>query len=361
MLDRLQSTGNGNNQDIIADIDVASSLATPEADVHFEIGRLYAGVGAQERAMAAFDQWLELHRDDSRAADALAYSCRARALLARELPRALSDCNRAVQDRPGVPFPLENRGIVHVRLRNFEKAIADLDKVVAAQPMNPWALYIRGLAKIGAGRNKEGEADIAAAKGRRSPRGIECHIARACALTEAAVEPAQSSSDQPRQFICAKWGSKYPATESESSLSGIATREQRTIHAALPDRRSRWHPAGSAGAAYPGPAVIGNEVMNRGWRKLSLFSPAMRSLISGPVLYLDLDVILLQPLDACFLPDTPFAVIKDYKRFRWRNFRTGNTSVFLYQADRDYGVYDRLIELGESVRRRFRNEQGVPD
>ncbi|MEO8315315.1 MAG: glycosyltransferase [Pseudomonadota bacterium] len=103
--------------------------------------------------------------------------------------------------------------------------------------------------------------------------------------------------------------------------------------------------------------VIGNEVMNRGWRKLALFAPELRRHISGPVLYLDLDVILLKSLDGFFLPATPFAVIKDYKRFRWRNFRTGNTSVFLYAADRDYGVYDRLIELGASVKEQFRNEQ----
>jgi tetratricopeptide (TPR) repeat protein len=164
LLDRLRSTGNGNSAAIMADIDAARSLATPDSDVHFELGRMYAGLGAQDKAMAAFDQWLQLRRNDSRAADALAFSCRARALLAQELSKALSDCNRAVQDRPGIPFPLESRGLLHVRLRNFDKAIADLDKVIAVQPRNAWALYSRGLAKLGAGRNKEGDADIAAAK-----------------------------------------------------------------------------------------------------------------------------------------------------------------------------------------------------
>jgi tetratricopeptide (TPR) repeat protein len=177
LLSRLQESGNGNSRDIIADLDMARSLATRDADVHFELGRLYAGIGAQDQAIVAFDQWLQLHRDDSRAADALAFSCRGRALLAQDLPKALSDCNRAVQDRPGVPFPLESRGLVHLRLRNFTRAIADLDKVLATQPRNGWALYARGLARLGAGRTKDGEADIAAAKA-ASPRDVANAISR---------------------------------------------------------------------------------------------------------------------------------------------------------------------------------------
>jgi hypothetical protein len=160
-----------------------------------------------------------------------------------------------------------------------------------------------------------------------------------------------------RQFICTKWGSKYPSTEVNRLYRALqrVSAAPFTLHCVTDD------PAGILPEVQvlpiPDLPVIGNEVMNRGWRKLSLFSPALRSHLAGPMLYLDLDVILLNSLDGFFLPNTPFAVIKDYKRFRWRNFRTGNTSVFLYEADRDYGVYQRLIELGERVRKNFRNEQ----
>lgn len=177
LLRRLELTGSVDPQDIIADLDAASLVAPRDADVQFDLGRWYAGVDSQERAIAAFDLWLPLHRDDSRAADALAYSCRARALLAQDLPRALADCNRAVQDRPAIAFPLECRGLVHLRLRNFERAISDLDKVVTAQPMNAWALYTRGLAKIGAGRARDGEVDIAAARA-VNPRAVSIAISR---------------------------------------------------------------------------------------------------------------------------------------------------------------------------------------
>jgi hypothetical protein len=159
-----------------------------------------------------------------------------------------------------------------------------------------------------------------------------------------------------RQFICTKWGTKYPSAEVNRLYRALArvSTGPFTLHCVTDDPQGiqpevRVLPI-------PDLPVIGNEVMNRGWRKLSLFSPSLRSQIGGKVLYLDLDVVLLKPLDEFFVGSS-FVVIRDYKRLRWRNLRTGNTSVFLYDADRDYGVYDRLLEQGPSVRRRFRNEQ----
>ncbi len=176
-LSRLEATGNGRMDEIVAEIDAAGALATRESDIHFELGNLYAATGTQDKAVAEFDQWLGSHRDDSRAPDARALACRARAVIGLELDKALSDCNRAVQDRPGVPFPLEARGLLQVRLRNFDRALTDLDKVVAEQPRNAWALYARGLAKLGKGNKTGGEADVAAAKA-ANPRAVSNAVSR---------------------------------------------------------------------------------------------------------------------------------------------------------------------------------------
>ena len=160
-----------------------------------------------------------------------------------------------------------------------------------------------------------------------------------------------------RQFICTKWGSKYPATEVNRLYLALqrVTPGPFTLHCVTDD------PSGILPEVrvlpIPELPVIGSNVSNRGWRKLALFAPALRSSLGGQVLYLDLDVILLKPLEDFFIPGAAFAVIRDYKWLRWRNFRTGNTSVFLYDAQRDYGVYDRLVELGARVQQRFRNEQ----
>lgn len=160
-----------------------------------------------------------------------------------------------------------------------------------------------------------------------------------------------------QQYMCIKWGSKYPADEVNRLLRMLqrVARQPFRLHCVTDD------PAGIAPEVLtlpiPDLPVIGNAVLNRGWRKLTLFAPELRAKLNGSMLYLDLDVVLLKPLDGLFLPEVPFAVIKDYKRLRWRNFATGNTSVFLYQAERDYGVYEQLVQMGSQVQRRFRNEQ----
>ncbi|MEO6080229.1 MAG: retroviral-like aspartic protease family protein [Steroidobacteraceae bacterium] len=175
-LSRSEATGLG-REDAISDIDAARSMLAKEADLHFALGNLYANAGIQDKAMAEFDQWLELHRDDGRAADARALTCRARAVLGLDLGKALSECNNAVRDRPGIAFPLEARGLLHVRMRSWEKAITDLDKVIEQQPRNVWALYSRGLAKLGKGSKADGEKDIEAAKA-INPRTVSTAVAR---------------------------------------------------------------------------------------------------------------------------------------------------------------------------------------
>jgi hypothetical protein len=160
-----------------------------------------------------------------------------------------------------------------------------------------------------------------------------------------------------RQFICIKWGTKYPSAEVNRLFRGLqrVAAGPFVLHC-VTDDIAGIDPAVST-YSIPDLPFIGNTVMNHGWRKLALFAPELRSKLSGPTIYLDLDVVLLKPLDEFFLPDTPFCVIKDYKRLRCRNFAAGNTSLFLYQADRDYGVYERLAAMGREVQQRFRNEQ----
>jgi len=159
------------------------------------------------------------------------------------------------------------------------------------------------------------------------------------------------------QFICTKWGQKYPASEVNRLWQALA-RVQSTPFTltCVTDHAEGVRPEVRV-LPLPDLPVIGNQVMTRGWRKLTLFAPELREVLSGPTLYLDLDVVLLRPLDDFFGVDPAFAVIKDYKLFRYRHPWTGNTSVFFYDASRDYGVYPRLLTLGEAVQQRYRNEQ----
>ena len=160
-----------------------------------------------------------------------------------------------------------------------------------------------------------------------------------------------------RQYICIKWGSKYPAAEVNRLYRALqrVSKGPFSLCCVTDDPRGLLQEVRTL--PIPDLPVLGNTVVDRGWRKLALFAPELRAQLSGQMLYLDLDVVVLRSLDGFFLPDTPFAVIKDYRRLRWRNFGAGNTSVFLFNVERDYGVYQRLTALGDEVRRKFRNEQ----
>ena len=154
----------GGGGDPVADLGRASALLTREDDMHLEIGELYLRAGAYPAAITELDLWLDRHGADNSTADAFASRCRARGLMGQELDKALADCNRAARDRRDTPFVFDSRGMVQLRLRNYDKAIQDYDTVLRAQPRNPWALYGRGLSLLAKGRTAEGEANIAAAK-----------------------------------------------------------------------------------------------------------------------------------------------------------------------------------------------------
>ena len=160
-----------------------------------------------------------------------------------------------------------------------------------------------------------------------------------------------------RQFICTKWGTKYPASEVNRQFRALSRVQQGAFELICVTDDAQGIVNEVRVVPIPDLPVLGNQVMNHGWRKLTLFAPALRPQIKGPTVYLDLDVVLLKPLNDFFTFDPAFAVIKDYKNLRYRNSWTGNTSTFFYVADRDYGVFDRLRALGHAVQDRYRNEQ----
>jgi tetratricopeptide (TPR) repeat protein len=149
----------------ITDLDAADKAAAKEADIRLQMGNTYARAGSLEAAINQFTLWIDTHDRDGRKADVLSGRCRARALLDVELDKALDDCNAALKLRPNALHFLDNRGLVRLRLGDFERAIADYDVVIKEQPKDAWALYGRGLSKLRKGNTAEGNADIAAATG----------------------------------------------------------------------------------------------------------------------------------------------------------------------------------------------------
>jgi tetratricopeptide (TPR) repeat protein/predicted aspartyl protease len=135
----------------------------PNSDHRLRLAGLYDSLDEPAAAIGNYDAWLKLHGEDADRASAYNGRCWARALLNRELDRALSDCNAALKLRPGYAPYLDSRALVELRLGKLDAALVDYDAALKANPRNAWALYARAIAKDRAGKKDEAEADRKAA------------------------------------------------------------------------------------------------------------------------------------------------------------------------------------------------------
>jgi tetratricopeptide (TPR) repeat protein len=146
------------------DLDAAARAAPREGDMRLALGDLYQRVRNYPAAIAQYDDWIASHRDDVHMARARSARCRARALAGQGLDQALGDCNFAVRKDAKAAAFLDSRGLVYLRLGQYDKALSDYDAALALNPRIAWSLYGRGVAKQRLGRTAAGQADIAAAE-----------------------------------------------------------------------------------------------------------------------------------------------------------------------------------------------------
>ena len=94
----------------------------------------------------------------------------------------------------------------------------------------------------------------------------------------------------------------------------------------------------------------------RGWAKIAAFSPTLAPLLAGPVLYLDLDLVIVGALDPLFEQPGRFLIIRDWYHPMGG---IGNSSVFRY--DLAAGLLGLFADPGRhyvsTIVRRHRNEQ----
>jgi predicted aspartyl protease/tetratricopeptide (TPR) repeat protein len=149
------------------DLGAADRAASKEDDIRLFLARGYQDADLLPASIAQYDRWIAAHDGDPRMPDALNGRCWARALQGQELAAALSDCNTALKlsakQSPMSASVLNSRGLVRLRLGDYDKSIADYDDALKIAPKSAWSLYGRGVAEMRSKRAPEGQADIAAA------------------------------------------------------------------------------------------------------------------------------------------------------------------------------------------------------
>ncbi len=156
-----------------------------------------------------------------------------------------------------------------------------------------------------------------------------------------------------RIVLCVKWGSKY-GPEYVNRLHGMVSR-----HLNGPFRfvclTDDAKGVSQAVECMPLPAVpVPEEAPERGWKKLGAFSPKLETLKGATILYLDLDIVIVDALAPLFEGKESFSIIRD-----WYHPLSliGNSSVFRYSLDLHTGVFEDFCRNGDAIRRKFRNEQ----
>jgi tetratricopeptide (TPR) repeat protein len=154
---------NGNLEGARSDFAAAEATAPGRSELALMEFDAYADTGRYPLALQLLNSWIAAHPDDDRRSAALLSRCRVRGMLGKELDAALDDCNTARRQLSGNSTVLYDRGIVELRLKQYDKAISDFSDTIKLQPQLARAFYARGLARLGKGDKPGGNTDLQAA------------------------------------------------------------------------------------------------------------------------------------------------------------------------------------------------------
>ena len=158
----------GDSAHAIEDLDSADRNASKEADARLRMAVVYVHADRLPQAQAQLDLWIAAHKADARLAVALNERCWVKTLSGQDLPQALDDCTAALNlsDKKAVESArlFSGRGLVRLRLGDYQKSIADYDASLGLQPGDPWALYGRAVDEKRLGNSAASDSDAAAAR-----------------------------------------------------------------------------------------------------------------------------------------------------------------------------------------------------
>ena len=153
-------------------------------------------------------------------------------------------------------------------------------------------------------------------------------------------------------IICMKWGDKYGA-EYVNKLYAMVSRNI-TIpfeFVCFTDNKLGINPAVKI---YPLPSLgLPENIPERGWLKLATFQKPLEDL-EGSALFLDLDVLIVDNIDAFFEFDAEFALCFDEKK---KTQFIGNSSVYRFEIGQHAEVLAFFLENFDSIKEKHRNEQ----
>ncbi|MBR6026493.1 MAG: hypothetical protein IK065_02715 [Neisseriaceae bacterium] len=156
--------------------------------------------------------------------------------------------------------------------------------------------------------------------------------------------------------LCMKWGTKYGA-EYVNRLYQMV-RKNLTIPFQMICLTDDANGIDKSIQCFPIPQLpLPDGLPERGWKKLTTFSSDLYGL-SGNVLFLDVDLVIIDNIDCFFTQeqsrDDEVWIIRDWKK-PWR--MVGNSSVYRFKIGAIPQLLEYFKENFQEIRQRFRHEQ----
>lgn len=95
------------------------------------------------------------------------------------------------------------------------------------------------------------------------------------------------------------------------------------------------------------------KILDKGWRKLSLFNKELSD-VTGTALFLDLDIVIKSDMAPFFEEKGEFLIVKDWD---FPNDIIGNSSVFRFEIGAHSDILENFYKEGDTIRDRYKNEQ----
>jgi tetratricopeptide (TPR) repeat protein len=148
-----------------AEADFTAARKATHGDNHLDlfVAAIYERHHHWAEALTYYDAWIAQHAKDDQIWQALNDRCWARAMLGKDLDKALDDCNASIKRGPRNSPALDSRAMVYLRMGRLHEALDGFNAALGLQPKLAWALFGRGLTELKLGMQAKGDADIAAA------------------------------------------------------------------------------------------------------------------------------------------------------------------------------------------------------
>lgn len=153
--------------------------------------------------------------------------------------------------------------------------------------------------------------------------------------------------------LCMKWGAKYGPDYVNRLYAMVARRLARPFRFLLLTDDPAGVRADVETAPIPALPPV-DQPKERGWTKIAAFAPELAPRLAETVLFLDLDVVVMGPLDPLLEQPGAFPMIRDWYQ---RGRPVGNSSVFRFRPADQGSIFKAFAADSRAISRRFRNEQ----